>query len=59
MELTFAREMKAEIVNIRKNEIRFSLSHPLKNLLNDGAKRNRLPYLKIKYTAIRKILHFP
>ena len=26
-------------------------------LLNDGAKRIRLPYLKIMYTAIRKILH--
>jgi hypothetical protein len=26
-------------------------------LLNDGAKRNRLPYLKIMYTGIRKILH--
>ena len=26
-------------------------------LLNDGAKRNRLLYLKIMYTAIRKILH--
>ena len=33
MELTFAREMKAEIVNIRKNEIRFSLSHPLEELI--------------------------
>ena len=28
-------------------------------LLNDGAKRNRLLYLKIMYTAIRKILHLP
>ena len=28
-------------------------------LLNDGAKRNRLPYLKIMYTAIRKILYLP
>ena len=27
------------------------------NLLNDGAKRNRLLYLKIMYTAIRKILY--
>ena len=27
--------------------------------LNDGAKRNRLPYLKIMYTAIRKILYLP
>ena len=26
-------------------------------LLNDGAQRNRLPYLKIIYTTIRKILH--
>ena len=31
MELTFACEMKAEVVNIRKNEIRFSLSRPLKS----------------------------
>ena len=27
--------------------------------LNDGAKRNRLPYLKIMYTAIRKIFYLP
>ena len=26
-------------------------------LLNDGAKRNRLLYLKIMYTAIKKILY--
>ena len=26
-------------------------------LLNDGAKRNRLLYLKIMYTQVRKILH--
>jgi hypothetical protein len=28
-----------------------------KNLYNDGAKWNRLLYLKIMYTAIKKILH--
>ena len=27
------------------------------SLLNDGAKRNRLLYLKIMYTAIRKLLY--
>ena len=27
--------------------------------LNDGAKQSRLLYLKIMYTAIRKILHLP
>ena len=27
------------------------------NLVNDGAKWNRLLYLKIMYTAVRKILH--
>jgi hypothetical protein len=28
-------------------------------LLNDGAKRNHLLYLKIMYTAIKKILYMP
>ena len=28
-------------------------------LLNDGAQRNRFPYSKIVYTAIRKILYLP
>ena len=30
-----------------------------KQLLNDGAQRNRLPSLKIMYTVIRKILYLP
>ena len=29
------------------------------NYKNDGAKRSRLLYLKIMYTAIKKILHLP
>jgi hypothetical protein len=30
-----------------------------KFLLNDGAKRNRFPYLKIMYTQVKKMLCLP
>ena len=41
------------IVTSSKNPAKYQ------TLLNDGAKRNRLLYLKIMYTAITKILHLP
>jgi hypothetical protein len=44
-------------MEVRQNLLQ--IEYLIYTLLNDGAKRNRLLYLKIMYTAIRKILHLP
>jgi hypothetical protein len=48
------------VINRYFTQKRPDFSEALKvQLLNDGAKRNRLLYLKIMYTAIRKMLDLP
>ena len=50
----YAKTLKKIMKKIKLSFYKISLFH---TLLNNGAKRNRLLYLKIMYTAIRKILH--